>query len=112
VKRDQWTSAIAKLMRIAREDAGSARQRALLRLPRVYEIGLLTDTETREFALVLWERVDQRSGLPSDLPFPAAAVLDLPEPQEGMPKARVREYLLRSDFRRAVIRSKTDSGQE
>jgi len=112
VDRGRWTPAIAKLIRIVREDTGTARQRALLRLTPVYEIGLLTETETNEFALALWERLDQSSGLPSDLPFAAVAVLDLPEPKDGIAKARLRAYLLRSDFRRTVIRSKTESGQE
>lgn len=93
-------SAISRLARVAIENGGVPRSRALWRLVRVHELGGLTIQEEQQLGNVLWARTDQASGLPSDLPFGAHSILSLPEPEPDLAKARLREYLLHGDYRR------------
>ena len=68
----------------------------------LYRNHLLDESQSQEFARVIWSRRDVSSGLPADSPIYAFSYIDLPEPEPGLAQSVLRSYILNNDFPRAV----------
>ncbi|KAF5437244.1 SIR2-like domain-containing protein [Candidatus Methanophagaceae archaeon] len=103
--RSTWVGPIANLVRVVKDGTDEARERAAVRLERLYEIDGLTSEENEAFGKALWSKINRNTDLPSAIRFYDSAFLNLPETEAGIAKENFRKYLLSKDFPRVVQRS-------
>ncbi len=89
---------INELINIAKNNLHIARERAITRIAKLYNLHLLDNNQIQEFGEALWKSVDSENGLPIDTPFYFFAFINLPSPEEIDPKLKIKEYLLKNNF--------------
>ena len=120
INSEQWKSSIAHLIAIVNDGNNipiptrthtlfgeladplpvhQARSCAIFRLYQIHRNGGLNPELQSRFADALWSQIDQKTGLPSNFDYlHKNAYLYCPEPERGMAKQKLKEYLLTSDF--------------
>jgi len=83
----------SKLLKGASSENSSQRCHALLRLHYIYVNGGMEEAEVESFADALWSQTDS-SGLPLLSFVSPSFILSCPEPEKGLAKEKLREYLL------------------
>ena len=106
-----WTKPISNLINIVKDGTPESRNRAVLRLAKVYEINGLNSTESKLLGDALWGRIDPRKCIPGDTQLFDWSYLLLPEIEEGIAKENFHKYLISIDFPRIVQRSQTSDGK-
>lgn len=81
---------IESLLEYARTSSKIDRERALLRLSKLYDCGILQLNEINAFAEALWGRLGS-NGLPEDTSFRKFAFLELPQIPPGRAETALRE---------------------
>ncbi len=74
------------------------RKKSILRLVKLYRLKLLNSKQCKNFADVLWNNVDQKTGLPTNTGLYNFSFLNLPHPQKVDPGYLFKEYLLEGKF--------------
>ena len=109
--RSALDMAVGKLVWLIKTRADDIRARASVRLAHIYEIGVLSDDQARDYGEALWSQVDPSTGLPSHTGMLYHAFLDLPEPEVGMAKAALRTLMLKAEFPQAVRQEIGENGK-
>lgn len=100
--RSTWMGPVASLLQLVRTGTPQARERAIVRLDKLHQIGGLTEDEMKQFADGLWSITNERTGLPDHTGLKHAAILGLPSPQPDLATEALRTYFLASDLVRRV----------
>ncbi len=101
--RSSWTPHVERLIFLVRSGSTGARRRAVLRLDRLFGLGVLEDGEKIAFGEALWSKIDPTSNLPLQTGYSAFGFLTLPHPADIDVEGRVRTHLLAKDFPRVVV---------
>lgn len=103
---------IARLIRIAKLGDNEARSRAILRLVLLIDIKALDEAEEKEFAEVLWDRVDPNTNLPDQTSLFKSAFFRLPEIDNSDAKEKFRNYLSSMPIPRIIFRNFASDGKQ
>lgn len=109
--RSLWTKPISNLISIVKNGSPEARNIAVLRLARIYEINGLNSKESELWGEALWERLDTEKGIPGETQLFDSLYLLLPETEEGIAKKNFHKYLTSKDFHRVIQKSQTPDGK-
>lgn len=96
--RSDWTASIHYLIKVIQEGRGETRKRAIYRINKIRDIKGLSKQEETDFAQVLWNRENPRTGLPADTGLYNYSFLFLPEPKHVQARERFRKWLLSDSF--------------
>ncbi len=105
-----FVHSLTSLSKNATIESGTA-HRVFQRLTWFYTNGLLTPTECKSFAKILWKEVKSDSDVPNPYPFSREACLHWPEPTRGMAAARLKESILRTPIPRFRDGIEVDDGR-
>lgn len=83
---------VGDLINVVSHGTPEARERAVIRLSRLFDMDLLTEEQQKLFSLALWSRTDDR-GLPINTGMFPWVLLTLPEPHDGHVADALRSYL-------------------
>lgn len=103
---------IERLLRIAKFGDNVSRSRSLLRLYILISLGVLDLAEKHEFAEVLWDKTDPKTGLPDNTLFLKSAFLRLPEIENSGAKEKFINYLSSLSIPRQVVREIAPDGKQ
>jgi len=103
---------IARLIRIAKLEDDEARSRALLRLDLLIDTRALDEAKKKEFAEVLWDRIDPNTNLPDQTPFLNSAFIKLPEIEDSDAEGKFRDYLSATPIPRIIVRKYAPDGKQ
>jgi hypothetical protein len=103
---------IARLIRIAKLGDDEARSRALLRLDLLIDTQALDEAKKKEFAEVLWDRIDPNTNLPDQTPFLNSAFIKLPEIEDSDAEGKFRDYLSATPIPRIIVRKYAPDGKQ
>lgn len=74
-------------------EKGKERAIALKRLLFLWELRLLTKKQTDQLSTILWSRIDDKNGFPTDLNYFNFSYLGFPHPKSTNPKELLRDYI-------------------
>ena len=97
VDTSQWSEIIQRLIYIVKNGTPEARKRASLRLGKLNDIEILTAEQQNLFALALWKNYDpdnSSNNLPEDTAYNVWGFLFLPEPEPGIAKDILSQYII------------------
>lgn len=96
---------IEELIQVMNKKELESRKAAILRLARLYSLGLLTETQIDRFGRALWEKIDNETELPAETGLVEYSLLGLPEPNPGNAKELFRRYVSRLTVPRQYTRT-------
>jgi len=89
---------IDQFIKIVKDGDANDRKVACWRLYVVYQAGLLSKNQIKQYAKNIWSRVDKETGFPTEAPFMKQTCLRLPHPARVNVQKLLRKYLQETSF--------------
>jgi len=74
------------------------RELVLVRLIRLWELALIPEEQINKIAKLLWNKIDKKTGFPSDTNYYNFAFINLPHPKNKNPEELLRNYITATPF--------------